>query len=90
MPILLLLGLVATAVSTRQDDSVILLTGGWADATYDDYDAGLVLSSTEVLGGSCPVPFLPLPLSGHSTLLTADGLILTCGGSNGDFSYNID
>ena len=81
MPILLLLGLLATAASTKQDSSVILLTGGWADATYDyDNDVGLVLSSTEVLGDSCQVPSLPLPLHGHTTFLTADSLILTCGG----------
>ena len=91
MPILLLLGLLASAASTRQDNSVILLTGGWADSTEDyDDDEGLVLSSTEVLGNSCPVPSLPLPLIGHTMVLTSDGLILICGGVDGDFSDNLD
>ena len=90
MPILLLLGLLATAASTRQEDSVILLTGGCVDATYDNRNyTGLFLSSTEVLSNSCPVPSLPLPLLGHATVLTADGLILTCGGEEDGFNDNI-
>ena len=60
MPIILFLALLASTASTRQDDFIILVTGGWADATSDyDNDKGLVLSSTEVLGNSCPVPSLP-------------------------------
>ena len=92
MPILLLLlSLLASAASTRQEDRVILITGGWADASYDDdYTEGLILSSTEVLGSSYPVPSLPLPLHGHITFLTADGLVLTCGGMDGDFNNNFD
>ena len=65
MPILLLLSLLASGASSRQEDSVIFITGDWADASYDDeYYEGLILSSTEALGDSCPVPSLPLPLLG--------------------------
>ena len=72
MPLYLLLGLLATSASARED-SVVLVTGGVNSG-------GLYMSHVEVLGGSCPVADLPLPLNGHATVLTADGLVLTCGG----------
>ena len=54
---------------------VMLLTGGFSAAGN--------LASVEVVGREeCHVADLPGPRSGHATLLTAEGELLTCGGSD--------
>ena len=54
---------------------VMLLTGGFSAAGN--------LASVEVVGREeCRVADLPGPRSGHATLLTAEGELLTCGGSD--------
>jgi len=57
-------------------EDVVLVTGG-----ITGHSSGWTsTASTEVLGTDCPTPALPSPRSSHITFLTADGLILTCGG----------
>ena len=88
MPLYLLLGLLTT--SAAREDSVVLITGGYSGfPDHNDYGDGLLLSSVETLGDSCPVPSLPLVLTGHATVLTQDGLVLTCGGLDGEEEYNL-
>ena len=83
MPIYLLLGLLATpatsatSAGTREDYVVLVTDGGNSE--------GLDMSHVKVLGGSCPVTDLPLPLEG----LTVDVLVLTCGGLYNLWEYNL-
>ena len=52
-------------------DPYPLLTGGWA---------GERLSSVELYGLQCNVPSLPLGVYRHTTFITADDHIVSCGG----------
>ena len=68
-----------------ENENIILLTGGIADA-----DSNYGLSSVEVLGQpSCFVPPLPSPRAAHVTIPTIDNLLLTCGGLL-DLDVNFD
>ena len=69
LPSTLVLVLLPSTLATS-----ILLTGGGLT------DSGPLLSSTEVVGSACTSPSLPSPRVAHTTSLTTDGLLLTCGG----------
>ena len=59
-----------------KDDDVLVIIGG----TDDDH----VLSSIEVIGNSpCSVPDFPYSITGHSAVLTPDGIPLVCGATSG-------
>ena len=69
LPSTLVLVLLPSTLATS-----ILLTGGGLT------DSGPLLSSTEVVDSPCTSPSLPFPRAAHTTSLTTDGLLLTCGG----------
>ena len=77
LPYLILSLLFICIHSIQVSENVILITGGHNGSNF--------LSESEVLPTPCTVPKFPggvlgAPHYSHTTALTSDGLILTCGG----------
>ena len=67
-------------------DTYPLLTGGWVESPFIS-EALWRLSSVKLYGLQCNVPPLPLAVNGHTTFITADDHIVSCGGSTGQYTH---
>ena len=63
-----------------KEPEVVLLTGGYSNS-------GMLASSEAIASHLCPAPPLPAARMRHLAAVTADGLLLVCGGTLGGNQY---
>lgn len=76
---LFLFPLLVSSILAKEPE-VVLLTGGYGNS-------GMLASSEAVASHPCPAPPLPAARKRHLAAVTADGLLLVCGGTLGGNQY---